>query len=420
MAHYSQCKHFIFCSLHQRLNSIMADKLIRSVINIHRVIVRSTSTISALKILYNLIFNIYCTFIPFHVPHPCSINDRLEHQKMLTYIQVHLYYTLPPTIILYLLIRPLLTSFDKIKILTLCILAVTYTTPWDNYIIYHQAWWYRKDAVIGTIGYVPIEEYIFFIVQTIFTSLWTICCSRWTLNALYLRYSKSLKFRCIKYVGIVLMAIAILWGWFNAIPATKSFYLASIIWWTLLVFVILWYIGSSYIVQRYKQILFSALIPSIYLCYVDLIALRARVWHINERTSLEIFLVHQLPIEEVIFFVITNFMVVMGAAGFDKSKAIIDTYFKEPLQQNLEFKGYLCSIKTLATAAICQEHKVESTAIDDLATCIDILNEGSKTFSLAANCFPNGNFILFFQIQLLTESYCSRSVTKFLFLVTNG
>lgn len=311
---------------------------------------------------------------------------------MLTYMQVHLYFTLPPTILLYLLIRPVISSFDRMKMLTLCILAVTYTTPWDNYIIYHKAWWYRKDAVIGTIGWVPIEEYIFFVIQTIFTSLWTICCSRWTLHSLHLRHTKRLQSELIKYLGIVLMVIAILCGWLHAIPDRKTFYLCSIIWWSLLVVVILWYIGSSYIVRRYQQILCSVVLPSVYFCYVDLIALRAKVWHINERTSLEMFPISELPIEEVIFFFITNFMVVMGAAGFDKSKAVIDTYFRESLQQNSK-TGYFSNIKLLVTAAICQEHKLDSTVIDDLATCIDILNEGSKTFSIAANCFPNGNFI---------------------------
>lgn len=310
-------------------------------------------------------------------------------------MQVHLYYTVPPTIIMYFLLRPLISSFDKIKIITLCILAVLYTTPWDNYIIYHKAWWYRKDAVIGTIGYVPIEEYFFFIIQTIFTSLWTIFCTRWKLNSLFLRSSKSLKLQLTKYVGVVLMFVAILWGWLNAIPATKSFYFCSITWWSLLIVVVLWNFTASYIVQRYQQILISVVFPSVYLCYINLIALRARVWHVNETTSYEIFVVEKLPLEEVFFFFITNFMVVMGAAGFDKSKAVIDTYCKEEFQLNLRathsMKGYFTHIKILAKAAICQEHTLDMTVIEDLATCIDILNEGSKTFCMAANCFPNGN-----------------------------
>lgn len=51
---------------------------------------------------------------------------------MLTYMQVHFYYTLPPTIILYLLMRPLLGSYDKMKIIALCAFALIYTTPWVN------------------------------------------------------------------------------------------------------------------------------------------------------------------------------------------------------------------------------------------------------------------------------------------------
>lgn len=310
---------------------------------------------------------------------------------MLTYMQVHLYYTLPPTIILYLLLRPLITSFDKLKILILCILAVSYTTPWDNYIIYHKAWWYRKDAVIGTIGYVPIEEYIFFIVQTTLTSLWTICCSRWTLNSLYLRNSKSLKFQLIKYVGIISIAIPLIWGWYNAIPATKSFYLGSILWWSLLIVIMLWYLVSSHIAPRYLQILFSFVFPSLYLCYVDVIALRARVWHINERTSFEIFVVSELPLEEVVFFFVANFMIVMGSAGFDKAKAVIDTYWKESLHQNTR-EGFFSNIKMLARASMGYDHELDFTVIDDLTTCIEILKEGSKTFCVAANCFPSGKF----------------------------
>ncbi|KAJ6635851.1 Bifunctional lycopene cyclase/phytoene synthase [Pseudolycoriella hygida] len=307
---------------------------------------------------------------------------------MLTYMEVHLYYTLPPIIVLYLIARPLISTFDRIKIITICALALIYTTPWDNYIIYHKAWWYRKDAVIGTIGYVPIEEYMFFIIQTIFTSLWTICCSRWTLQSLYLRNKESSKFQLIKHVGCLLILSIILWAWFNATPATKLFYLCTITWWALLIVVILWYIASSFVVQCYQQILCSVVFPSFYLCYVDVIALRAKVWHINESTSLEIFVVDELPLEEVVFFFITNFLVVIGAAAFDQANAVINTYFRESIQPNSK-EGYFSKLESLLTATIYHQQKLDDTIIDDLAACVDILNEGSKTFSVAANCFPN-------------------------------
>lgn len=314
---------------------------------------------------------------------------------MLTYLQVHFYYTLPPTIILYLFMRPLIGSFDKIKIISLCALALIYTTPWDNYIIYHKAWWYRKDAVIGTIGYVPIEEYLFFIIQTILTALWTTFCSRWTLNSIYLQQSTAIKFYSIRYVTITILIIFIVIGWMNAIPATKTFYLASIAWWTLLVVAFLWYVSGSYVCNRMRATLISVLVPSVYLCYVDIIALRARVWHINEATSLEIFLVDDLPIEEITFFFFTNIIVALGSHAFDKSKAVIDTYCREPFPVGSNVnakKRFFSYIKMLLEVSAFNEQEFDSSVINDLKTCIVILDKASKSFSMAANCFPNGKW----------------------------
>lgn len=310
---------------------------------------------------------------------------------MLTYLQVHFYYTLPPTIILYLLMRPLIGSVDKIKILFLCILAVAYTTPWDNYIIYHKAWWYRKDAVLGTIGYVPIEEYMFFIIQTIFTTLWTTLMSRWSLNSLYLPSKNITKVYAIRYAVITFVTILMIIGWKNAIPATKTFYMGSIIWWISLVVILLWYISGSYVCKRYKETLLSIIVPSVYLCYVDMIALRARVWHINEATSLEIFPVDDLPLEEIAFFFLTNIIVTLGSAAFDKTKAVIDTYFKEPylVGSQISSKDRFVAYTNMLLHS-CNEQNLDPTVVSDLETCIVVLDKASKSFSLASNCFPNG------------------------------
>lgn len=312
---------------------------------------------------------------------------------MLTYMQVHLCYTLPPTIILYLLIRPFLGSFDKIKLIVLCWLALIYTTPWDNYIIYHKAWWYRKDAVIGTIGYVPIEEYMFFIIQTLFTAMWTTFCSRWSMNALYLRTTNRYHFYLIRYSVICVGGILMIFGWFLAQPATKTFYIGCISCWSLFVILIIWYVAGAYIVKRYKETLMAILVPSIYLCYVDVIALRARVWHINEATSLEIFPVDDLPIEEMIFFFITNIIVALGSHAFDKCKAIVDTYHCDPFEIGESvspLKRLIENARIMIRSSTCNDHTFDLSVVDDLKTCIVVLNRASKSFSLAANCFPNG------------------------------
>src|SRR6185436_12337140 len=53
------------------------------------------------------------------------------------------------------------------------LLAVVYTTPWDNYLVATGVWYYNPTLVAGfMIGYVPIEEYTFFVGETILSGLW--------------------------------------------------------------------------------------------------------------------------------------------------------------------------------------------------------------------------------------------------------
>ena len=60
-------------------------------------------------------------------------------------------------------------------VLGLILVAVTYTTPWDNYLVATGVWWYDENLVTGvTFGYVPIKEYTFFVVQTVLTGMWMI------------------------------------------------------------------------------------------------------------------------------------------------------------------------------------------------------------------------------------------------------
>jgi len=64
-------------------------------------------------------------------------------------------------------------------ILAHVIVAILYTTPWDNYLVATGVWWYNPRLVTGVVlGWVPIEEYTFFILQTIMTGLWVAFLAR--------------------------------------------------------------------------------------------------------------------------------------------------------------------------------------------------------------------------------------------------
>lgn len=52
------------------------------------------------------------------------------------------------------------------------VIALVYTTPWDNYLVATDVWYYDPARVWNIIlGWVPLEEYLFFVLQTILTGL---------------------------------------------------------------------------------------------------------------------------------------------------------------------------------------------------------------------------------------------------------
>lgn len=142
---------------------------------------------------------------------------------MLTYLQVNVYYTLPPTIALYVLMRPLLGNFVKFKLITFSALAMVHATIWHDYIIHREVLSYGKDAILGTIGHAPIEEYLFFVSQTVITLLWTCLWTRWSLHSVFLKTIDRFQFQLTRCVGIAVLAILLYIGWIYAIPGTKSF-----------------------------------------------------------------------------------------------------------------------------------------------------------------------------------------------------
>lgn len=53
--------------------------------------------------------------------------------------------------------------------------ALVYTTPWDNYLVATRVWYYDPARVWNILlGYVPLEEYLFFILQPILGALVTL------------------------------------------------------------------------------------------------------------------------------------------------------------------------------------------------------------------------------------------------------
>jgi putative membrane protein len=237
-----------------------------------------------------------------------------------TYYQVLFYFIFPPTIILAMLtthnvflnlfvLRRRINWLPYIAILTHVLLAVVYTTPWDNYLVASNVWWYDQTLVTGwTIGYVPIEEYTFFVVQTMMTGLWVL--TLWRIRAL--QPSSSIPRKEIRSWSLVFTAsiwaasaIVLVSGW------QPGRYLALILVWALIPLMMQFGFGADILWGRRTLLTLAVLPATIYLWVVDAVAISGGVWTISTFQTLGINF-GQLPIEEMVFFLVTNMMISFG------------------------------------------------------------------------------------------------------------
>ncbi|MEP0871349.1 lycopene cyclase domain-containing protein [Trichocoleus desertorum AS-A10] len=227
----------------------------------------------------------------------------------MTYSLFHLIFILPPILLLALQQPQPLAGVGGRKaglsLLLIAAVAFIYTTPWDNYLIWRDVWHYGRDRVIGTVGYVPIEEYLFFVLQPILTGLWL-----YRLLA-HTEEPSELKSSLAANIGgaIIWAGLGLAGGWL--LQRDFGVYLGLILVWASPILALQWLVGGAQLWVRKRLWLTATLAPTLYLWIADRIAIGQGIWSISEvyTTGLHLF---GLPIEEATFFLVTNFLVVQG------------------------------------------------------------------------------------------------------------
>ena len=208
-------------------------------------------------------------------------------------------------------LAPMLQNWPaSVVVLILIVIAVVYTTPWDNYLVATNVWWYDPRLVTGVVwGWVPIEEYTFFVVQTLFTGLWLLYLARHLsispVRPPYrpkLRWSSTLAVGGIWLASVVILAI----GW------QAGTYLGLELVWALPPIMLQLAFGAD-ILWHYRRLVLWVIIPTtLYLSLADTLAINAGTWTIDPVQSLNLFLWGGLPVEEFIFFLLTNTLITFG------------------------------------------------------------------------------------------------------------
>jgi len=228
---------------------------------------------------------------------------------VLTYPGFHLVFVVPPILLLGWSLRrrperglgagrPRLAAAG---VVVMALFALVYTTPWDNFLIRRGVWWYGEGSVYARVGDAPVSEYLFFVLQPTMTALWLYHLSpdptdERPVNA---RAAGAL-------VGLSLTGVG------NALWTTGAgYYLGATLVWAGPVLAFQWFVGAPYLWRVRPTVALAVAVPTAYLCLADRIALAFGIWTISGDLSTGVTLLG-LPLEEAVFFLVTNVLVVQG------------------------------------------------------------------------------------------------------------
>lgn len=204
-----------------------------------------------------------------------------------------------------------LTNWPEDKVLLAhAAVAVAYTTIWDNYLVASKIWGYDRKLVTGIrLGWVPIEEYTFFILQPLLTgSLLQTMARRIEADPPTGNTMPVERAAATAGIGVV-WALSLL-GLIKGGPRLR--YMTLITSWALPPIMLQTAFGGD-ILWRHRRMIASALIPaSLYLGAADSHAIEAGTWHISPKKTLGLNVIPHLPIEEFLFFCLTNTLLAFG------------------------------------------------------------------------------------------------------------
>ena len=190
------------------------------------------------------------------------------------------------------------------------LLAVTYTTPWDNYLVATGVWYYNPDLVTGIVfGYVPIEEYTFFVVETVLAGLWWwFLARRLSSPANEFKPNK----RLVQISSSVLIGVWMIFTYLFFFGDVKWTYLGITLFWALPAILPQFLFGADILWHYRKLVFWAIMVPGTYLSLMDIVALSDTTWSISKSQTTGVLFFGILPLEEVVFFFITNVLITFG------------------------------------------------------------------------------------------------------------
>lgn len=285
------------------------------------------------------------------------------------------------------ILRPLLTRLDLYKTLALVVIAFTATLPWDSYLIHQGVWTYPPDAIVGPrLFAVPAEELFFFVIQTYITSMVYILFNKAVLHAQYLtnEYDASPTVKTVRLLGQGVLGAATAVGAYLVARGGEGTYLGLILVWACPFALLTWTFSGYFLIKLpLVSIATPILLPTAYLWIVDELALGRGTWSIESGTKLGWCLFGSLELEEAVFFLVTNSLIVFGLVAFDRGMAVLNTF-----PELFPKVPATPSPKMILQGVLADRSKYDMERVRGLREAVTTLKRKSRSFYLASSVFP--------------------------------
>jgi 15-cis-phytoene synthase / lycopene beta-cyclase len=271
------------------------------------------------------------------------------------------------------------------KIAFLVLIAFVSTLPWDSYLVQRKIWTYPEDAIIGPCLFsVPVEELFFFIIQTYNTTLIYLILNKPVFHPKYLSSAKPRRNSEFGWnTGELIFAASVIIGLGLIWRGNEGTYLGLIVSWAGPFALLLWSLSSHFLMALpLSSTVLPIAIPTLYLWIVDTIALKRGTWVIESGTKLGIHLWEGLEIEEAVFFLATNILIVFGLVAFDHALSIL-LIFPILFPDVPEFPSPVLLVQALLT----DRSKYGTERIIGIQEAVARLKHKSRSFYLASSVF---------------------------------
>jgi lycopene cyclase domain-containing protein len=229
----------------------------------------------------------------------------------MTYLRFHLYFNLPPLLVLGALNAQIVTGWGDAMAFGCVLLAVMiFTTPWDNFAAKWGIWGFPPGRYSRKIWHLPVEEYAFFLLQSVNIML--------AIRALFHFFPDwltgqetvvdSWTFLCLA-VSVIPWAV-IVWQLrlMRAKRGPKVNYAIHLVWFLPIIYA-QWILAPPLFMGHSSLLSLMTGTFGVYYSLADLVAVRAGVWFFDQNQITGFKVARLLPWEEVAFFYLTTLLV---------------------------------------------------------------------------------------------------------------